>query len=54
MNPIQTKRLCASSSNMADMLTMVNPIDFGDHSSQVKVTMGIIDKYGVHGDDFTC
>ena len=23
---------------------MVNPIDFGGHSSNVKVTMGIIDK----------
>ena len=30
---IQTNTLCASSSNLADMLTMVNPIDFGGHSS---------------------
>ena len=29
MNLIQTKLLDASSSNFADMLTMVNPIDFG-------------------------
>ena len=42
MNQIQTKPLCASSSNLADMLTMVNTIDFGGHSSKVKVTMGII------------
>ena len=28
VNPIQTKPLCVSSSNLADMLTMVNPIDF--------------------------
>ena len=32
------------------MLAMVNPIDFGGHSSKVKVTMGIIDKCGVRGD----
>ena len=43
MNPIQTKPLCASSSNLADMLTMVNPIGFRGHSSNVKVTIGIID-----------
>ena len=29
---------------------MVNPFDFGGHSSKVNVTMGIIDKCGVHGD----
>ena len=29
---------------------MVNPIDFGGQSSKVKVTMGIIDKFGVRGD----
>ena len=29
---------------------MVNPIDFGGHSSNVKVTMGIIHKCGVRGD----
>ena len=54
MNLIQTKPLRASSSNLADMLTMVNPIDFGGHSSKVKVTMGIIDKYGVRGDATLC
>ena len=36
------------------MLTMVNPIDFGGHSSKVKVTMGIIDKCGVRGDATLC
>ena len=50
MNLIQTKLLCASSLNLADILTMVNPIDFGGHSSNVKVMMGIIDKCGVSGD----
>ena len=54
MNLIQTKSLCASSSNLADMLTMVNPIDFGGHSSKVKVTMVIIDKCGVRGDAMLC
>ena len=54
VNPIQTKPLCASLSNLADMLTMVNPIDFGVHISQVKVTMGIIDKCGVRGDATLC
>ena len=29
---------------------MVNPFDFGGHSSKVNVTMGIIDKCGVRGD----
>ena len=29
VNPIHTKPWCASLSNLADMLTMVNPIDFG-------------------------
>ena len=29
---------------------MVNPIDFGGHSSNLKVTMGIIDKFGVCGE----
>ena len=54
MNPIQTKPLCASSSNLADMLTMVNPIYFGGHSTKVKVTMGIIYKCGVRGDATLC
>ena len=50
MNLIQTKLFGASSSNLADMLTIVNPIDFGGLSSKVKVMMGIIDKCRVHGD----
>ena len=54
MNHIQTKPLCAFSSNSADMLTMVNPIDFGGHSSKVKIMMGIIDKCGVRGDATLC
>ena len=54
VNPIHTKPLCASLSNLADMKTMVNPIDFGGHSSKVKVTMGIIDKCGVRGDATLC
>ena len=49
MNQIQTKPFCASSLNLAHMLTMINPIDFGGHSSKVNVTMGIIDKCGVRG-----
>ena len=32
------------------MLIMINPFDFGGHSSKVNVTMGIIDKCGVRGD----
>ena len=44
MNQIQTKPFCASSLNLAHILTMVNPFDFGGHSSKVNVTMGIIDK----------
>ena len=54
MNPIQTKPFCASSSNLADMLTMVNPIDFGGHSSKGKVTIGIMDKCGLRGDATLC
>ena len=33
---------------------MVNPIDFGGHSSNVKVTVRIIDKFGVRGDATLC
>ena len=74
VNMIETKPLCISSSNLAEMLTMVRgwtllivevklgrhvnhmvtPIDFGGHSSKVKVTMGIIDKCGVRGDATLC
>ena len=54
VNTIKTKPLCASLSNLADMLTMVNPIDFGGHNSKVKVTMGIIDKCGVRWDATLC
>ena len=46
--------LGAFSSNLADMLTIVNPIDFGGHSSKVKVMMGIIDKCWVRGDATLC
>ena len=56
MNLIQTKAFCASSSNLADMLPMVNHIDFGGHISKVRVTstMGIIDICGVRGDATLC
>ena len=54
MNQIHTKPFCTSSLNLADMLTMVNHIDFGGHSSKVKVTMGIIGKCGVRGDATLC
>ena len=50
---IVTKQLCASSSNLADMLTMVI-LDFRGYRSKVKVTMGITDKCGVHGDAMLC
>ena len=40
--------------NSADMLTMVNPIEFEGHSSRVKVMMGLIDKCGVRGDAMLC
>ena len=49
VNMIETKRLCISLSNLADMLSMGNPIDL-----EVKVTMGIIDKCGVRGDATLC
>ena len=49
VNMIETKPLCISLSNLADMLSMVNPIDL-----EVKVTMGIIDKCGVRGDATLC
>ena len=54
MNLIQTKPLCASSSNLVAMLTMVNPTYFGGHSSKVKVTLVIIDKCEVRGDATLC
>ena len=47
---VNTKPLCISSSNFAEMLTMVNLIDFRGHSSK----MGIIDKSGVRGDATLC
>ena len=53
VNMKETKSLCASSSNLADLLTMVrgwNSIDFGGHRSEVKATIGITYKYGVCGD----
>ena len=54
LNLIQTKPLCASLSNLADMLTMVNPFHFGGRSSKVKVKMSIIDTCGVRGDATLC
>ena len=45
VNTIETKPLCISLSNLADMLTMVrggmDPIDFGGQRSKGKVTMDI-------------
>ena len=35
VNTKETKPLCISLSNLADMLAMVNPIDFGGHNSKV-------------------
>ena len=32
----------------------MDPIDFGDHSSKVKVKMSIVDKCGVRGDAMLC
>ena len=54
MNLIQTKVFSASSSNLADMLTMVNRIEFVGHGPKLKVTMGIIDNCGVRGDAMLC
>ena len=53
-NTIETKPVCISSSNLAEMLTTVDPIDFGSQGSKVKVTMVIIDKCGVRGDADLC
>ena len=36
------------------MLTMVNPIDFGGHSSKSKVMMVIVDECGARGDATLC
>ena len=36
VNMIETKPLCISLSNLADMLTMVNHIDFGGHILEVR------------------
>ena len=47
---VKTKPLSISSSYFAEMLTMVNPFDFGGHSSK----MGIIDKCGVRRDVSLC
>ena len=54
VNTIETKPLCISSSNLANMLSKVNSIDFRGYSSKVKVTMVIIDKCGVRGDATLC
>ena len=42
MNTIETKPLCASSSNLAGMLAIVrgqNPIDFGGQRSKIKINI---------------
>ena len=49
VNKIETKPLCVSLSNLADMLTMVrnpisNPIDFRGQRSKVKVIMDLYSK----------
>ena len=49
---IETKLLCISSSSFAEMLTMVNPINFRGHSSKVKVTIDIFDKCGVEDEPY--
>ena len=43
VNTIETKPLCASSSNMADMSAIVrmDPIDFGGQTLKVKITIHI-------------
>ena len=57
---IETKPLCASSSNLADMLShashseRMSSIDFGGYMSKGKVTIGIIDKCGVRSDASLC
>ena len=46
VNMIETKPLCASSSNFADMCSYserMDPIDFGGQRLKVKVTMDIYD-----------
>ena len=53
VNMIETKPLCASSSNLADMLNhgkRMNPKDLRGQRSKVKVTVGIIVRCGVHRD----
>ena len=54
MNPIQTSPLCVLIKLGRHVNHMVTPIDFGGHSSKMKVTMGIIDKCGVRGDATLC
>ena len=49
VNMIETKPLCISLSNLADLLTMGNPIDL-----EAKVTMCIIDKCEVRRDATLC
>ena len=46
VSTIETKLLCVSSSNLADMLT--------GHRSKLKIMIGIIDKCGVRGDATLC
>ena len=52
LNMIETKPLCISLTNLADILTTVNPIDL--EVTVHRVTMGIIDKCGVRGDATLC
>ena len=46
VNTIETQPLCASTSNSADILTMVRGLTL----LILEVRIGIIDKCGVHGD----
>ena len=44
MDTIETKLLCASSSNLVNLVNSderMNPIDFRDQRSNIKVTMGL-------------
>ena len=55
VNTIETKPLCASSSNLAENHGERKiSIDFGGHRSKVKATMGIIDRCWVCGHATLC
>ena len=54
---IETKPLCASLSNLAELLSImreINHIDFGGHGSKFKVTVGIIEYCWVRGKAMLC